>query len=172
MTQHLSLSLPTLPHWRWNMRILTKSQQFQRYGDAGLHLCTLQGAWHYPTSRWPGKTVTLEKRWRWTHITHLKAGRAWLGTLGHQIASFWLLNRKASFFVPFGVVGRRLTPPSFSLPFSALPTGGGLQASLHKTRSLYSCQLFFPFPTKTASSEDNEYLAQVNVFPHLEHIYS
>lgn len=68
-------------------------------------------------------------------------------------------------------MGRSLAPPCFSLPFSALPTERGTQARLHKTGAyILANSFFFPFPVKTALSEDNKYLAEVNFFPRVRPI--
>lgn len=54
-------------------------------------------------------------------------------------------NTMDSSSFPCGTVGRSLAPPFLPLPFSALPTGGGMSASLHKARSPHSCQALFYF---------------------------
>lgn len=63
------------------------------------------------------------------HTSHAwsRKGMTWgLRTWMASHSSSWFITMKASFFVPFGIVGRSLAPPFFSLPFSALPTGGGI----------------------------------------------
>jgi hypothetical protein len=53
----------------------------------------------------------------------------------------WFINMKDSSF-PFGVVGRSLAPPFFSLPFSALPTGGGYKPAYIRQGAHILAKLF------------------------------